>query len=1664
MLLLPLTVLFFVLLLVVAKPVNAADDIASGTYAGVDWRVSSDYELIIGKTGEVQTYTLSDSNRSFPWKGKNFTPKIESVRFEGEVIGTGNMSYMFGVSVAYGTNEMAALSSFNADGFNTSQITNMSYMFANARKLKELNLSGFDVSNVVNMSSIFFNCIGLEYLDVSTWDVSNATNLGYMYPSYGMKKIKIGPNFRFVRNGDLPTTKQQVYREGTKYYYSQLGWIREDGAYGPYTGEQLRNNYTSDMAGTWIIEPYRYVVFDDTDSTLYFVKSYEVISNNTVGTVNSISGGTYSGTIYGVAENLVLNDGNMHNISATDAKWRTWASKVTLTKKVVFVDVFTPSTTYSWFDNCLNCETFDFRNLDTHNVSNVNWMLSSCNNAREFILGENFVFKPRANVRIILPTPSVNNDGIRYTGKWIREDEAEGPYASNEFPNSYEPVMAGTWVWEVDDDSAVITFSATDGYVENPRMFLSKPFESIVLPTAIRPGYVLDNWNTSKDGSGDRYAVGSSYVPEGGHNVTLYAQWAEAGTYIVNYHQQKTSLDGYDQVASETFYVKESKEVSPELREYEGFKTPVQQTVTVNVGDTVEVDYYYDRNRYAIHFDGNGADSGEMPDQQMLGAVTDRLLDNRFKKTNSWFSGWNTAQDGSGTRYGDAQTVKDVAGDGETFTLYAQWTDLSNASVEATEGKYIVQIEAGQTLTIPNLPAGTHYTIREVGNPDGWSQSGEVDVEGTIPANGNAHGVITNVYNTSGSFQLVAYKMMEIGELNEGDFTFELLNNDGEVIQTKANGSIEVQEEVLSENGETTVENPYYGMSKITFDDIQVTEPGDLTYRIREINGGSSDIIYDVHEENVVVHISDNHDGTLTCVPEYDSDGPVFINSKIPVFDTEEFGDLFISKQVSNMDESDAMFDFKVTLMDASGVELTDSYPYDLVKTEGRENYKTGEVVTVSAVSHTENLDNMGEQNGNYGENWSNANIRGTDRESASGEAHVLTIPGAKSLHVSIVYGGEASGSASALQDYVCVWQGAHPTYTASVNASQSLVGKLGGGDHTNTDNIQEFDIQSNSVTFGYRSDGSECGDGYGYYAVVTGEVDQKEYDEEYYISSGSITSGQTVHVGSGQTLVVEHLPEGVQYTVEELSKAGYEQTGKSGDTGVIPANSAAEAAFTNVYSGEGDVQIQMSKQLLGGTLAGGEFIFELRDSAGGVLQTKTNNAEGDIVFDAIHYTQADAGKKFAYSVNEVQGEGSYVYDTHIEDVTVDVADNGDGTLDVQIAYAGDAKFVNYASRPVVISKQDINGNEIAGAQLEITGRADGAAADIEPIIWMSMEGVNKQVELAPGNYVLHEKAVPDSGLYVIASDISFRVETDGTVKVADESVEMVTMVDDYSTHSVVISKTDINGNEIEGAQLSVTGTTVSGEEIEAITWTSVEGQNKEISLQPGTYTLHETAVPDSDVYVLASDITFTVDTEGNVKVDGTDVDKVTMVDDYTPHVVKIKKVNPSSIAVIGANLRITGRETGSDVDIEAITWTTAEGDEEHEVQLKPGDYKLEETLVPSGYIKADDILFKVNADGSVVVNDQTVEDETVIMTDAYDESGSLNITKTVRADNIDTNKSFEFLVTIEDEFADLNTENWKINGSAIGEVKVEEKDNSTMYSFSLVLKHGETVRLQDFM
>lgn len=85
-----------------------------------------------------------------------------------------DMSYMF--SDYQGT-------SLDLSGLDTSNVTNMTYMFSNCSNITSLDLSSLNVDNVTKMSYLFYYCNAAKSINLTGWNTSKVTNMSNMFDS-----------------------------------------------------------------------------------------------------------------------------------------------------------------------------------------------------------------------------------------------------------------------------------------------------------------------------------------------------------------------------------------------------------------------------------------------------------------------------------------------------------------------------------------------------------------------------------------------------------------------------------------------------------------------------------------------------------------------------------------------------------------------------------------------------------------------------------------------------------------------------------------------------------------------------------------------------------------------------------------------------------------------------------------------------------------------------------------------------------------------------------------------------------------------------------------------------------------------------------------------------------------------------------------------------------------------------------------------------------------------------------------------------------------------------------------------------------------------------------------------------------------------------------------
>ena len=125
-----------------------------------------------------------------------------------------------------------------------------------------------------------------------------------------------------------------------------------------------------------------------------------------------------------------------------------------------------------------------------------------------------------------------------------------------------------------------------------------------------------------------------------------------------------------------------------------------------------------------------------------------------------------------------------------------------------------------------------------------------------------------------------------------------------------------------------------------------------------------------------------------------------------------------------------------------------------------------------------------------------------------------------------------------------------------------------------------------------------------------------------------------------------------------------------------------------------------------------------------------------------------------------------------------------DESYPVTISEDGEIIEISAKNKPITveISKRDVHGNELVGAEMELVN-SDGEVVEK----WTS-DGTNHVISgLSAGKYVLKEIAAPNG--YVIATDIEFEVFADGSVSL--KNAETTTVSEDGNPLIVMVDEAE---------------------------------------------------------------------------------------------------------------------------------------------------------------------------------------------------------------------------------------------------------------------------------
>lgn len=480
--------------------------------------------------------------------------------------------------------------------------------------------------------------------------------------------------------------------------------------------------------------------------------------------------------------------------------------------------------------------------------------------------------------------------------------------------------------------------------------------------------------------------------------------------------------------------------------------------------------------------------------------------------------------------------------------------------------------------------------------------------------------VITNTYRPKEtSVTLKATKRFTGGELAGSDFTFQLLDKDGSVVQT--------------------VQNEKDG--KVAFAAIDYATPGDHDYTIKEVKGADSTVVYDAKGVKVHVKVTDEK-GELKATVTYDGEKavPTFTNTKPTADVTVEATKVLAGKDLT-----------------------ADAFTFGLYDQDGNEdargtNDKNGKVkLTVKGL-------NLGEYDYTLKEEKAGQSVDGVAYDAKEVKVHVKVEQNQddnNKTKVTVTYDGTATAPTF------------NNTYTAkgSVELTATKTIKVADGfDHTTKPADGEF-------TFDLKDAAGNV------IATAKNDANGKVcFTREFQLSDlgGAASKDFTYTIveqpGAEPGMVYDN--HALTYTVTVTDGGNGALNAKA-----IVTSASGSDTFTNTYQPAATglalgAQKSYVKKDDNTPIVpkDGEFTFDVYEGkmtaeqlAGAKpVRTETNGADGSVNFDAFSYAKPGT---YEYTIVERKGDLAYVtYDDAVHHAVVTVVDNA-GTLQASVAYDG---------------------------------------------------------------------------------------------------------------------------------------------------------------------------------------------------------------------------------------------------------------------------------------------------------------------------------------------------------------------------------------------------------
>ena len=429
-------------------------------------------------------------------------------------------------------------------------------------------------------------------------------------------------------------------------------------------------------------------------------------------------------------------------------------------------------------------------------------------------------------------------------------------------------------------------------------------------------------------------------------------------------------------------------------------------------------------------------------------------------------------------------------------------------------------------------------------------------------------------------FNLELAKELAGRALKDKEFTFKL---------------VDMTDNKMVDLGETTND----ATGKIVFSNLVLNQPGTYHYRVTEVPGNDSDVVYDKLQADVTVQVArETTDGREKLVAKVVYPDDVIFNNKLV---TPAKAKIQFSKELSKSGVNQALTanEFQFVLKDSAG---------HVVQTVGN-----------TADGHVNFSELTFDKVGTY--NYTVEEVAGKD------DAIVYDTMKA-AVSITVTRDGDALVSTVVNpKDTIFNNKFATPAQ-ASIQFSKEL--SKAGVNQALTANEFQFvlkDEKGNAVqTVGNTADGRVA------------------FSNLSFEKPGTYTYTVEEVKGNNEDIIYDGMKAKVSITVT-----------RDGEALVSTVTNPKDTIFNN-YVKElkpAKAKFVLTKVLAGRQLQDGEFSFVLKDEKGNVVQTVTNDAKGNINFDSINY---DKPGVYYYTVEEVKGyESNVVYDSMVAKLKVTV-------------------------------------------------------------------------------------------------------------------------------------------------------------------------------------------------------------------------------------------------------------------------------------------------------------------------------------------------------------------------------------------------------------------------